>query len=51
VYIGNIPGRGENTVCSNCGKILLERYGYNIIRNRIKNNCCPFCSVTVDGVW
>jgi pyruvate formate lyase activating enzyme len=51
VYIGNIPGRGENTVCSNCGKILIERYGYNIIRNRIKKNCCPFCSVTVDGVW
>ncbi|MEA1927441.1 MAG: AmmeMemoRadiSam system radical SAM enzyme, partial [Candidatus Auribacterota bacterium] len=29
VYTGNIPGDdGENTYCSNCGKVIIERNGY-----------------------
>ena len=51
VYEGNIPGEGgENTYCYQCGEILIERYGYRIIKNSVKNNCCPVCSSRIDGI-
>lgn len=50
VYIGNVPGsKGENTVCYKCGKMLIERAGYTIIANRIKNSCCPGCGTKIAG--
>ncbi|MBE9503821.1 MAG: AmmeMemoRadiSam system radical SAM enzyme [Proteobacteria bacterium] len=51
VYEGNIPGEGgENTYCYNCGEILIERYGYRIIKNSVINNCCPACNSQIDGI-
>ncbi len=45
VYVGNILGhRLENTYCPNCGKEMIERYGFQIIRNDITSEGrCPFC--------
>ncbi|MCJ7728876.1 MAG: AmmeMemoRadiSam system radical SAM enzyme, partial [Sedimentisphaerales bacterium] len=38
VYIGNVWGtRSESTFCHNCGRILIERMGYRIVANNIKN--------------
>jgi pyruvate formate lyase activating enzyme len=51
VYQGNVPGEGENTYCYNCGQLLIERYGYRVIQNRITNSKCPHCGVKIDGVW
>jgi len=52
VYIGNVPGHEtENTVCSKCSKIIIERKGYTLIKNDIKNNACSFCNEKIDGVW
>lgn len=51
VYQGNVPGeQGENTYCYNCGEPLIERYGYLILANRIKNSQCYHCGVKIDGV-
>lgn len=51
VYTGNVPGdKGENTYCYNCKKLLIERYGFTVIRNIIKKSCCPFCQAEIDGV-
>ena len=51
VYVGNVPGnRSESTCCSGCGKLLIERAGYNIIRNTIKDSSCPDCNVPVAGI-
>jgi len=51
VYEGNIPGEGgENSFCYNCGTILIERFGYNIIKNRIRNSSCPECGAKIDGI-
>jgi pyruvate formate lyase activating enzyme len=51
-YAGNVPGHpGENTICSSCGKTLIERDGYYIKRNRIGDGVCPFCRGKVPGVW
>ena len=51
VYEGDIPGEGgENTYCYQCGEILIERYGYRIIKNSVVNNSCPKCNSHVDGI-
>ncbi len=52
VYTGNIPGdEGENTYCYNCKNLLIERYGFSVIKNNIKNNKCPNCNVKIDGIF
>jgi pyruvate formate lyase activating enzyme len=51
VYQGNIPGKGENTYCPNCGKLLIERYGYVVKLNKITGSRCPYCGAHISGVW
>jgi pyruvate formate lyase activating enzyme len=52
VYIGNVPGHeAENTFCHKCGKMIIERRGFQILANNLEKGCCRFCSVRVPGVW
>ncbi len=52
VYIGNVPGhKYENTYCHNCGKLLIKRFGFEIIENRLEKNFCPFCKVEIPGCF
>ena len=52
VYEGNVPGEGrENTYCPDCGELLVERSGYRILQNSIKDGTCPVCSTKIEGVW
>lgn len=52
VYSGNVPGdEGENTYCSNCGKLLINRYGYRIIENHLSGNSCPGCGKKLAGIF
>lgn len=51
VYEGNVPGRGgENTLCSDCGALLVERYGYIIVADRIVDSACPECGAATPGI-
>lgn len=51
VYMGNVPDNsGENTYCYNCGQMLIERRGFRIMKNQIKNSLCNQCGSTIDGV-
>jgi pyruvate formate lyase activating enzyme len=50
VYQGNVRGQGENTVCYHCGELLIERYGYTILKNRVIDSTCPNCGAEIDGV-
>ncbi len=51
VYEGNVPGEGgENTWCWQCKELLIERYGFHVRRNRIREGRCPGCGVQIDGV-
>jgi len=51
VYEGNVPGSdGEMTRCHLCNTLLVERYGFHVLRNGIVNGCCPACGTKVDGV-
>ncbi|MBE0428105.1 MAG: AmmeMemoRadiSam system radical SAM enzyme [Nitrospirae bacterium] len=50
VYLGNVPGhRWENTYCHVCGELLIERYVFEVIRNRLKNGRCPKCNTMIPG--
>lgn len=52
VYIGNVPGtKTSNTYCPGCEKLLIERKGYYITSNKIKNGHCEFCSEQISGIW
>jgi pyruvate formate lyase activating enzyme len=52
VYIGNVQSeRGQNTYCPGCKKLLIERIGYAIMQNRLKEGHCPDCGKEIYGVW
>ena len=51
VYIGNVPGSGnDNTLCPVCKKVLVDRSGYRIVTNEIRNGKCS-CGTSIPGVW
>lgn len=55
VYSGNLPGLVggfENTRCPSCQDLLIERYGYRILRyNLTLKGGCPSCGETIPGRW
>jgi len=52
VYVGNVPGEnGESTFCPKCEKKLINRRGYRINENLIKDHKCSFCETKIDGVF
>lgn len=52
VYIGNtdIPD-AEDTYCPHCGKLLVKRDGYRIVKNLMTAAQCPYCKEEVPGIW
>jgi pyruvate formate lyase activating enzyme len=55
VYAGNLPGRvgrWEHTWCSGCRALLIERFGYHILSNRVgAAGACPDCRTPVPGLF
>ena len=52
IYIGNVHGGGgEDTNCPSCGKTVIHRRGFSVVRNLLERGICPFCSETIRGVW
>jgi pyruvate formate lyase activating enzyme len=50
VYLGNVPGhQWENTYCHKCETLLIERYVFDIVRNRIEDGMCPQCGERIPG--
>jgi len=50
VYLGNVPGsESESTFCHGCGRMLIERLGYRIAANHVKESKCPDCGAAVAG--
>lgn len=53
VYVGNIrlPG-GEDTVCPNCGEVLIRREVFWVLENKIAGTGkCPVCGKVIYGVF
>jgi len=52
VYIGNVPGHaGENTYCPKCKRIVVRRYGYEVLEINIQDGRCIFCGQKIPGIW
>ncbi len=52
VYVGNVPGHpAENTYCPQCGRMLVERAGFEIRQMLIRKGACPFCKQAIPGIW
>jgi pyruvate formate lyase activating enzyme len=52
VYEGNVPGEGgENTYCPACNNMVIERFGYRIVKNALKGNTCGSCGTAIEGIW
>lgn len=51
VYIGNVVSFSDSdTKCPQCGSLLIERSGFSVIQNNIKNGQCPECGLKIAGV-
>lgn len=52
VYCGNIPGEeGEDTSCPHCGRRVIERAGFRVLKNEVVNGECRHCHTKIDGIW
>lgn len=52
VYTGNIPGnKGEKTYCPKCKKVIIDRFGFQVLSNDIVDGKCKFCGNQISGVW
>jgi len=51
VYIGNVGGEGDLTLCPNCHRPLIKRHGFWVEENVIKNGECPYCATHIAGVF
>ncbi len=50
VYMGNVL-EGENTYCPKCKELLIERYGFSILKYNLKDGRCPNCNEKIEGIW
>jgi pyruvate formate lyase activating enzyme len=51
VYTGNVPGDpGENTFCYHCGQLLVDRFGFQVVKYQLKERKCFRCGSPMDGV-
>lgn len=52
VYLGNVPGhQGANTICPNCGALLIERLGIQTTSIRLtRQGHCPSCNLPIPVV-
>ena len=51
VYIGNVPGGCDKTICPNCRRTVVQRRGYTVVANLIDKGKCKFCGTPISGTW
>ncbi len=52
VYVGNVPGHPyDHTYCPRCSTLLIQRYGFEIIQNKLRRGGCPECQQPIAGRW
>jgi pyruvate formate lyase activating enzyme len=49
IYVGNVPGESEDTLCRTCGVLLIRRRGFSVISNALKDSHCPSCGTVLPG--
>jgi pyruvate formate lyase activating enzyme len=51
VYIGNVMGEGDFTLCPKCLRPLIQRRGFCVEDNRVQDGRCPYCKAPIAGVF
>lgn len=51
VYAGNISGFDEDTHCPSCGRIVIGREGFRVLKKALKGSNCPSCGTRIAGVF
>lgn len=52
VYITNVaPHEGNHTYCPSCGKAVVERLGFRVLKKRMYRGKCSHCRKAIPGVW
>jgi len=49
IYVGNVTGRGNDTHCPLCQKLLIKREYYSVLEYNIKQGACVFCNAVIPG--
>jgi pyruvate formate lyase activating enzyme len=49
VYIGNVSGESEDTLCHSCGSVLIRRRGFAVVSNTLRGSLCPSCGTRLAG--
>jgi pyruvate formate lyase activating enzyme len=51
VYLGNVPGKGDETKCFSCGNVLIQRAGFKVKElNITEDGNCKSCGKPFEGV-
>ncbi len=52
LYLSEAVGGLECAYCDACDELLVERFGYRILKMRVgADGLCPNCEATIPGVW
>jgi pyruvate formate lyase activating enzyme len=51
VYIGNVAGQSEDTMCPSCRQTLIKRKGFLVEGNKMEDSRCPSCGETIPGIF
>jgi len=51
IYIGNVLGESEDTICPGCRKSLVKRTGFFASQNKIVDGKCSYCGRAIAGVF
>jgi pyruvate formate lyase activating enzyme len=49
IYVGNVPGEAEDTLCRTCGTPLIRRRGFSVVANVLVDSRCPSCGTVLAG--
>ncbi|MGD2294627.1 MAG: AmmeMemoRadiSam system radical SAM enzyme [Candidatus Aminicenantes bacterium] len=51
IYIGNVWGESEDTICPRCHNVLIRRHGFDSRSIKVKDGACGFCGFSIAGVF
>lgn len=52
VYVSKVVGHeGENTLCPNCGQLVIKRLGFVVDMIEMENGNCRSCGYAIPGKW
>ena len=51
IYVGNVYGLGNDTLCGICKKPLIKREVFSILENNIEKGKCSYCGTLIPGVF